>query len=56
MPRPGPRRPYVGVRLSVDGLIYIDRLAAAAGVTRSEMIRQLLDEAAAARETKGPKP
>lgn len=42
MPRPGPRRPYVAVRLSQDGLDWIDQQAAAHGVNRSEQIRVML--------------
>ncbi len=42
MPRPGPRRPKVTFRVSEDDLRVIDRLAAAAGLERSEMIRQLI--------------
>ncbi len=42
MPRPGPRRPPVVVRLSPAGIAKVDELAAEAGVNRSEMIRRLL--------------
>lgn len=49
MPRPGPRRTMVGVKLSEEGIAYIDELAAAEKVNRSEMIRRLLAEAVAAR-------
>lgn len=48
MPRPGPRRPQVAVRLSADGIDALDALAADAGVNRSEMVRCLL--AAAVRD------
>jgi metal-responsive CopG/Arc/MetJ family transcriptional regulator len=49
MPRPGPRRPLVAVRLSEQGIAEVDRLAQAQGVNRSEMIRRLLAEALAVR-------
>lgn len=48
MPRPGPPRPVVGVRLSANGIAYLDHLAADATeragkpVTRSDIIRRLL--------------
>lgn len=42
MPRPGPRRPYVALRLSQDGLDWIDAEAARRGVNRSEMMRLML--------------
>jgi len=49
MPRPGPRRPIVAVRLSEQGIAAVDKLAETEGVNRSEMIRRLLSEAVAAR-------
>lgn len=49
MPRSGPRRPLVAVRLSAEGIAYIDKLAKSEGVNRSEMIRILLAEAVARR-------
>jgi len=50
-PRPGPRRLYVGVRLSPAGLEAIEKLAAAeTDGNLSEMIRKLLAEAVAARQ------
>lgn len=59
MPRPGPRRPYVALRLSQQGLDLIDEWAKAETATetkpegnRSEMIRKLLGEAIAARQKK----
>jgi len=55
MPRPGPRRPLVAIRLSAEGIAHIDGLAAKAGVTRSEMIRTLLTEAVAARQMPTPR-
>jgi hypothetical protein len=47
MPRPGPRRPLVALRISAQGLAHIDQRAAdeAEGV-RSEMIRRMLAYAA----------
>lgn len=51
MPRPGPRRPLVGVRLSDEGRKYIEQLAAVeTDGNLSEMIRKLLAEAVAARQ------
>lgn len=47
MPRPGPRRPLVALRLSEQGIARIDQRAAEAGVTRSEMMRRMLAYAAA---------
>lgn len=46
MPRPGPRRPLVAIRLSDHGIQNIDHLAAKRGVNRSEMIRTMLAYAA----------
>lgn len=49
MPRTGPRRPMVGVKLSEDGISHIDARALDEGFTirggepnRSEMIRVML--------------
>lgn len=42
MPRPGPRRPLVALRLSEQGIARIDLRAEKAGVNRSEMIRAML--------------
>lgn len=42
MPRPGPRRPIVNVRISQAGIDRVDGLAKEADVNRSEMIRRLL--------------
>lgn len=42
MPRPGPRRAMVGVRLSAEGIAAVDAMADKRGVTRSEMIRLML--------------
>jgi hypothetical protein len=51
MPRPGPRRPLVGVRLNAEGLAYIDLLAEQeTDGNRSEMVRILLGEAVTARQ------
>lgn len=55
MPRPGPRRPLVAVRLSTSGIEYIDKRAAEEGVNRSEMIRRMLAYAGA-KMPKGWKP
>jgi metal-responsive CopG/Arc/MetJ family transcriptional regulator len=42
MPRPGPRRPLVAIKLSQDGIDWIDQAAEEAEVNRSEMIRRML--------------
>lgn len=54
MPWPGPRRPIVSIRLSVDGRDWIDQRALSEGLTsrngepqRSEMIRIMLAYASA---------
>lgn len=49
MPRTGPRRVMIGVKLLPAAIAYIDELAEAEGVNRSEMVRRLLAEAVAAR-------
>lgn len=46
MPRPGPRRPLVAVRISDEGIAEIDELAGARGVKRSEQIRLMIAYAA----------
>lgn len=53
MPRTGPRRPVTALRLSVEGLAYIDQRALDEGLTirngepnRSEMMRILIAYAA----------
>lgn len=53
MPRPGPRRPLVAIRLSTDGTGWIDQRAEAEGLVkgdgqpnRSELIRIALAYAA----------
>lgn len=52
MPRPGPRRAIVGVRMKSEAIEYVDALAEVEGVNRSEMVRILLAEAIAARQRK----
>lgn len=47
MPRPGPRRPLIAIRISDEGREHIDKMAKEAGVNRSEMIRRMLAYAAA---------
>lgn len=42
MPRPGPRRPILGIRVSDAGIEAIDKRAEEAGVKRSEMARWML--------------
>jgi len=54
-PRPGPRRPIIGIRVKPDAITYIDALAQAEGVNRSEMIRRLLAEAIGARQKQPPR-
>ena len=53
MPRPGPRRPLVAIKMSEDGIKHIDRRATDEGLikgngkpNRSEMIRRMLAYAA----------
>lgn len=55
MPRPGPRRPLVGLKLSQDGIAWIDQLAAERGENRSETMRAMLAYATA-RMPRGWKP
>lgn len=55
MPRKGPRRPMVSIRLSPDGLAYIDDRAKTETVNRSELIRRMLAYAST-RMPKGWKP
>jgi hypothetical protein len=42
MPRPGPRRPLIAIRISDKGRDFIDQRAKEEGVNRSEMTRRLL--------------
>lgn len=42
MPRPGPRRKGIGIRISDAGIEAIDKRAEEDNVTRSEMARRLL--------------
>lgn len=42
MPRPGPRREGIGIRLSEEEIAAIDKLAAARGESRSGQIRIML--------------
>lgn len=42
MPRPGPRRPYVALRLDAAALAWVDEQAAARGLNRSQMLRLML--------------
>lgn len=51
MPRPGPRRPLVAVRLSEEEIARVDALAAEDEVTRSEEIRRLIAVGIEARGT-----
>ena len=44
MPRQGPRRPIVAIRLDPQLVARIDEAAAAAGKTRSEVVRDTLTE------------
>lgn len=45
MPRPGPRRPLVAVRLSDEEIAAVDAIAEARGVTRSDVIRDAVRDA-----------
>lgn len=42
MPRPGPARPVVVVRISQAGIDKLDQIAAETGTTRSTVIREAL--------------
>lgn len=42
MPRPGPRKPAIAIRLSAPGIDAIDRRARERKVTRSAMLRLLI--------------
>ncbi len=42
MPRPGPRRPLVAFRLSVEGIEAVDAVAKDRGLTRSEAVRLMI--------------
>lgn len=54
MPRPGPRRTFVGVRLSPEGLARVRELAATETKGNlSQMVRTLLAEAIRARRHPG---
>jgi len=56
MPRPGPRRPLVAIRLSERGIAHIDQRAKEeTDGSRSEMMRRMLAYAAG-RMPKGWKP
>jgi len=52
MPRPGPRRIMLGVKVKPESMAVIDELAEKEGVSRSEMARRLMAEAIAARRHK----
>ncbi|MGH3942493.1 MAG: hypothetical protein ACRDTG_28495 [Pseudonocardiaceae bacterium] len=55
MPRPGPRRQAIAIRLSAEGLAVVKDLAEReTGGNLSEMCRKLLSEAVAARQTQPP--
>jgi hypothetical protein len=45
MPRPGPRRPYVALRLDPAALAWVDEQAVARGLNRSQMLRLMLSYA-----------
>jgi len=54
MPRPGPRRPLVGIKISEEGRRHIQELAdVETDGNLSRMIRKLLAEAVAARQKIG---
>lgn len=42
MPRPGPRRPLVAFRLSLEGIEAVDVIAKDRGITRSEAVRLMI--------------
>jgi len=43
MPRPGPVRPSVTLRLDADTIAWLDKAAEEAGVTRSDLIRRAVE-------------
>jgi len=43
MPRPGPVRPSVTLRLDADTIAFLDAIAKRDGTTRSELIRRLIE-------------
>ena len=45
MPRPGPVRPSVTLRLDADTIAYLDATAEREGGTRSELIRRAIESA-----------
>lgn len=45
MPRPGPPRPTITIRLHQSGIDRLDQLAAAQNLTRSELVRRILAQA-----------
>ena len=55
MARPGPRRVPLTVKVAPADLPRIDQLAAAAGVNRSEWIREVLTEALWHRTHRAPR-
>lgn len=42
MPRPGPRKPSVTLRMAQSGLDYLDLVAAEDGCTRSDVVTAML--------------
>lgn len=42
MPRPGPRKPSVTLRMAKSGLDYLDAVAAEHGTTRTEVVAAML--------------
>ncbi len=42
MPRPGPRRPILGIRLDPDIIAGLDAIATATGTTRSDVARDAI--------------
>ena len=45
MPRPGPRRTALAVKVNADALTEIDRLAAGQGISRSAWVRGAIHDA-----------
>lgn len=45
MPRPGPRRPLMSLRVDAETLTTLDDLAARLGVTRSDLVRRMIEKA-----------
>lgn len=45
MPRPGPRRPNIGIRMGDDLVARLDQVADKHGISRSDVVRMMLEYA-----------